>query len=159
MTKSKKIRRMLAEGKTAKEIAKKLGVKNSYVYTIKWQDKKASNLISEVFAKTRDIRKAKEKNPITTPKQIYDDLKNHFVEPPKDYVVGSDLVNAPPHYTTGGIDFLDYAEAKGLTENAYLFNVVKYVSRAGKKVGSDPLEDLKKAEFYLKREIAARERA
>jgi hypothetical protein len=37
--------------------------------------------------------------------------------------------------------------------------VVKYVSRAGKKVGSDPLEDLKKAEFYLKREIAARERA
>lgn len=71
----------------------------------------------------------------------------------------TDLVNKPPHYTTGGIDFLDYAEAKGLTENAYLFNVVKYVSRAGKKVGVDPLEDLRKAEFYLKREIARRERA
>lgn len=70
-----------------------------------------------------------------------------------------DNVNHPPHYTGGGIDFLDYAEAKGLTENAYLFNVVKYVSRAGKKVGSDPVEDLKKAQFYLNREIAIRERA
>ena len=49
--------------------------------------------------------------------------------------------------------------SKGLTENAYLFNVVKYVSRAGKKVGSDPLEDLKKAQFYINREIAIRERA
>ena len=70
-----------------------------------------------------------------------------------------DLVNRPPHYRDGGIDFLDYAEAKGLTENAYLFNVVKYVSRAGKKVGANPVEDLKKAQFYLSREIAIRERA
>ena len=70
-----------------------------------------------------------------------------------------DLVNEPPHYTAGGIDFLDYAEAKNLTENAYLFNVVKYVSRAGKKAGSDPIVDLKKAEFYLKREIARRQSA
>jgi len=71
----------------------------------------------------------------------------------------SDLVNKPPHYTAGGVDFLDYAEAKGLTENAYLFNVVKYVSRAGKKVGVDPVQDLEKAEFYLKREIARRKNA
>ena len=92
-------------------------------------------------------------------KEEIEALDKDWVELPKDHVVGADLVNHPPHYTTGGIDFLDYAEAKGLTENAYLFNVVKYVSRAGKKVGSDPLEDLKKAEFYLKREIAARERA
>ena len=71
----------------------------------------------------------------------------------------TDLVNKPSHYTGGGIDFLDYAEAKGLTENAYLFNVVKYVSRAGKKVGVDPVQDLEKAEFYLKREIARRKKA
>ena len=129
MSNADKIRRMLAEGKTAKEISKKLGVPNSYVHTIKWQDKKNSKIIRAVFDATRDIRKA------------------------------PDNVNKPPHYTAGGIDFLDYAEAKGLTENAYLFNVVKYVSRAGKKVGSDPIEDLKKAEFYLKREIAVRERA
>ena len=71
----------------------------------------------------------------------------------------ADLVNNPPHYTAGGIDFLDFAEAKGLTENAYLFNVVKYVVRAGKKVGVDPIQDLEKAEFYLKREIARRKQA
>ena len=59
----------------------------------------------------------------------------------------------------GGVDFLDYAEAKGLTENAYLFNVVKYISRAGKKLGVDPVQDLEKAEFYLKREIARRKSA
>jgi len=39
-----------------------------------------------------------------------------------------------------------------------LGNVVKYVSRAGKKA-SDPIEDLKKAAWYLEREISARERA
>ncbi len=71
----------------------------------------------------------------------------------------ADLVNNPPHYTAGGIDFLDFAEAKGLTENAYLFNVVKYVVRAGKKIGVDPVQDLEKAEFYLKREIARRKQA
>jgi hypothetical protein len=70
-----------------------------------------------------------------------------------------DLVNKPPHYTAGGIDFIDFAEAKGLTENAYLFNVVKYVTRTGKKEGVDPVQDLEKAEFYLKREIARRKRA
>lgn len=70
-----------------------------------------------------------------------------------------DLVNNPPHYKVGGIDFIDFAEAKGLTENAYLFNVVKYVVRAGKKAGSDPVQDLEKAEFYLKREIERRKNA
>jgi hypothetical protein len=143
MTIAKKIRRMLAEGKTAKEIAKKLKIKGAYVHTIKWQDKKASDFVSKVFEKAGKAKKLP--HPITTPEKIFHDI--------------TDLINKPPHYTTGGIDFLDYAEAKGLTENAYLFNVVKYVSRAGKKVGSDPLEDLKKAEFYLKREIAVRERA
>jgi len=211
MTNAKKIRRMLAEGKTAKEISKKLGVPNSYVHTIKWQDKKASNLISKVFAKTRDIRKSKPTKLIVKPKDLDDALKllgerdakakrksladqlieKKLIAVPEDadkwmelmrkqygkstpevieqllnpkHLFGEiradvDLVNKPPHYTTGGIDFLDYAEAKGLTENAYLFNVVKYVSRAGKKVGSDPIEDLKKAQFYLNREIAIRERA
>jgi len=169
MSTADKIRRMLAEGKTAKEIAKKLKIRSAYVHTIKWQDKKASDFVSKVFEKA-----SKAKRPtklFVQPQYLKPALKLlnesqdvklkpvDWVELPKDHIVGADLVNKPPHYTTGGIDFLDYAEAKGLTENAYLFNVVKYVSRAGKKVGSDPLEDLKKAEFYLKREIAVRERA
>jgi hypothetical protein len=65
-----------------------------------------------------------------------------------------DLVNRPPHYTDGGIDTLKFIEAKDL--NYRLGNVVKYISRTGKKVDSDPIQDLEKARFYLEREIEAR---
>jgi len=34
-----------------------------------------------------------------------------------------------------------------------LFNVVKYVERAGKKDPAKEIEDLKKAQFYLERKI------
>jgi hypothetical protein len=72
--------------------------------------------------------------------------------PPK-----SDPVNHPAHYKAGGVETIDFIEAKDL--NYRLGNVIKYVSRAGKKEKSDPIEDLKKAQFYLTREIAVRERA
>lgn len=68
----------------------------------------------------------------------------------------NDIVNKPLHYTTGGVETLDFIEAKDL--NYRLGNVVKYVVRAGKK-HTDPVEDLKKARFYLDREITVRERA
>jgi hypothetical protein len=66
-----------------------------------------------------------------------------------------DLVNHPEHYTSGGIETIDFIEAKDL--NYRLGNVIKYVSRAEKK--GDPLRDLRKALWYLQREIAVRERA
>jgi hypothetical protein len=58
MTIANKIRRMLAEGKTAKEIAQKLKIKNAYVHTIKWQDKKASDFVSKVFEKAGKAKKS-----------------------------------------------------------------------------------------------------
>ena len=73
----------------------------------------------------------------------------------------NDAVNHPGHYTTGKIEVIDFIEDKELNFN--LGNVVKYVSRAGKKksVGKSleakAIEDLKKALFYLQREIATRE--
>jgi hypothetical protein len=60
-----------------------------------------------------------------------------------------DMVNSPPHYTLGGIETIDFIEAKGL--NYHLGQVVKYVSRADSK--GKRLEDLKKAQWYLNREI------
>lgn len=60
-----------------------------------------------------------------------------------------DMVNEPPHYKIGGIDSLDFIIAKKL--NYCLGNVVKYLTRAGHK--GDLLEDLEKAEYYLKRAI------
>ena len=61
----------------------------------------------------------------------------------------SDPVNNPSHYTDGKIEVIDFIEDKQL--NFHRGNVVKYVSRAGKK--GNELEDLKKAMWYLEREI------
>lgn len=60
-----------------------------------------------------------------------------------------DEVNQPAHYTSGGIETIDFIEAKQLGYN--LGNVVKYISRAGKK--GNRLQDLQKAQWYLAREI------
>lgn len=61
----------------------------------------------------------------------------------------------PDHY--GGADnpyeVIKVCEAWGLDKDAYLFNVVKYVARAGKKDPTKELEDLKKAQNYLNRKI------
>lgn len=62
-----------------------------------------------------------------------------------------DLVNSPPHYTTGGIETIDFIEAKKLNYN--LGNVVKYITRADHK--GNRAEDLRKAKWYLEREILA----
>ena len=62
----------------------------------------------------------------------------------------TDIVNHPPHYKSGGIETIDFIEAKNL--GYHMGNVVKYISRAGIK--SDcPIEDLKKARWYLDRYI------
>lgn len=83
--------------------------------------------------------------------------KKHRMLSAADYSSNVDVVNNPPHYKTGGIEVLDFIEAKDL--NYRLGNVVKYVSRAGKKINSDPVQDLEKARFYLEREIEARKQA
>jgi hypothetical protein len=60
-----------------------------------------------------------------------------------------DLVNQPPHYTTGGIETIDFIEAKNLNYN--LGNCVKYITRADHK--GNRIQDLQKAKWYLEREI------
>lgn len=69
----------------------------------------------------------------------------------------AEAVDHPAHY--GGAEnpyeAIKVIEAWGL--GFCLGNTVKYISRAGKK--GDLLEDLKKAQWYLAREIEALERA
>jgi hypothetical protein len=60
-----------------------------------------------------------------------------------------DMVNSPPHYKSGGIETIDFIEAKNLNYN--LGNVVKYITRADLK--GNRKQDLKKAMWYLQREI------
>jgi hypothetical protein len=61
-----------------------------------------------------------------------------------------DKVNSPSHYKVGGIETIDFIEAKQL--DYHLGNVVKYISRADHK--DDKLENLKKAQWYLNRAVA-----
>jgi hypothetical protein len=56
-------------------------------------------------------------------------------------------VNNPIHYHPGTYEAIKVINAWGLGFS--LGNVLKYISRAGKKKGSSELEDLKKAQWYL----------
>ena len=64
-----------------------------------------------------------------------------------------DMVNSPPHYRSGGIETIDFIEAKKLNYN--LGNVVKYITRADLK--GNRKQDLAKALWYLQREINSME--
>ncbi len=66
-----------------------------------------------------------------------------------------EAVDHPDYYRRGGIEAIDAIEAWGL--GFCLGNVVKYIARAGRKT-ADSLQDLRKAAWYLDREIKRRER-
>ena len=69
--------------------------------------------------------------------------------------MSKEMVNHPNHY--GGkenlYEVVKVCEAWDLDKDAYLFNVVKYVARAGKKDTDKEIQDLKKALWYLNRKI------
>jgi hypothetical protein len=112
---------------SSKTLMRKLGVTRPYAY----------NLLSLARKKMREaVEELAEKVAGVTP----------FAPP----VPTPDMVNHPAHYKTGGIETIDFIEAKKL--NYHLGNVVKYITRADHK--GDRLENLKKAQWYLEREIA-----
>jgi len=63
-----------------------------------------------------------------------------------------ELVQHPQHYGGDTVyEVIKVLRAWGLNGDALLWNVVKYIARAGKK--GDALTDLKKARFYLDERI------
>lgn len=62
----------------------------------------------------------------------------------------TDAVNHPSYYQ-GKIEVIDFIEDKGLGFN--LGNCIKYIARCHLKHKDNPVEDLKKARWYLDREI------
>ncbi len=62
----------------------------------------------------------------------------------------ADVVNHPPHYNEhpSGVECIKVTEHM----NFCLGNAVKYIWRAGLK-SPDPIQDLRKAEWYVRREI------
>lgn len=142
---TKQIINMLERSIKTAVICKTLRCKPAQVYQIKYNYKAE---IKKARVATKKV--AKFVPPSNTPP-----LVSPEIPAPKT----TDYVNSPPHYTKGGIETIDYIEAKGLSTNYCLANVIKYVSRCGHKTDTDPLKDLQKAEWYLKREIAKRKDA
>lgn len=157
VNKSDRIRQALKKGVARAEIVKTLKVSPQLVYAVArkggyLKKKKPSRLLTSVLQAKEmlDLIENKPTKLIVQPQYKEAALK----------LLGAkeaDIVNHPPHYKAGGIETLDFIEAKDL--NFRLGNVVKYVSRAGKKPDSDPVKDLEKAAFYLNREIETRKRA
>ena len=81
--------------------------------------------------------------------------KNIYISYMASKINIKEAVKNPSYY--GGVDnpyeVIKVCEAWGLDKDAYLFNVAKYIARAGKKDPQKELEDLKKAVFYLNRKI------
>ena len=113
----------------ASEVVSKLNVAKSYAYVLMTKARKADSKPAKVT-------------------QSVDELKVQ-IKPFGVTLIDTDPVNHPKHYTTGGIETIDFIEAKKLGYN--LGNVVKYITRAGLK--SNQIEDLRKAQWYLTREI------
>jgi hypothetical protein len=77
-----------------------------------------------------------------------------------ELVVENEAVEHPAHY--GGdttYEVIKVAEAWGLDKDAYLFNVLKYIARAGKKDGNSTQQDLSKGRFYIDARIRTLEEA
>ena len=159
LNKSQKIRAYIVKHPTAKakDIADAVNVTVDYVHQVVYKMKK------EAARKTATPTAVDTVTQIT-PKQIaelaYELTKGQDRRHPitgKRLMKGADIVathhtdmvNHPPHYKAGGMETIDFIEAKGL--GYHLGNVVKYVSRADHK--GNKLEDLKKAQWYLSRAI------
>ena len=118
----------------------KMKVKKPYAYVLR---AKARSLIP----KADEVATEKAPTTITFPFEVGGPKFEipSFLLPPQP-----DAVNHPPHYKIGGIETIDFIEAKGLDYN--LGNVVKYVTRADHK--GNKLQDLEKARWYLERAIS-----
>ena len=146
VNKTTQVIEMTKQGHAPAAVAKKLGVSLSYVYNIRTKHK------SKIKVKTKPL------TPYET--HLKDSLAQARGEPPITFKVATpisftptksldDMVNHPPHYTAGGIETIDFIEAKKLGYN--LGNVIKYITRSDLK--GDKLENLEKAQWYLNREI------
>ena len=144
LTKSSKVIRYIKKNPNAKakEVSQATGVPLASVYQTAYRVRK-------------EMREGMAKVPMTTlsPKPAarkYARGMKVIATYTSNKSIKSDMVNHPPHYKAGGIETIDFIEAKNLGYN--LGNVVKYVSRADLK--GNKLEDLQKAKWYLERAIA-----
>lgn len=123
-------------------IAKSFDIKLQTLYSARY---KAKTKVKDKMTKARAVKAEKKAEGTAERPWVQAVVSTSAVS------VKQDVVNHPAHYKTGGIETIDFIEAKQLTYN--LGNVVKYVTRAGIKDEAKHIEDLEKAAWYLNREI------
>ena len=128
---------------SALELSKKIGTTKSYAYKLLANAK--DNLKDEV----EDVLEEKVVQEGEALSQLVYDISQRKAKI-RMMQENEDTVNHPPHYKVGGIETIDFIEAKGLDYN--LGNVVKYVTRSEHK--GNKKEDLLKAQWYLTRAIS-----
>ena len=133
---------------TASDLMKNIGVSKPYAYNLMSTARKQLGML-----KQRDgTWKLKERmlSSKNRPEGMTDRDIEEIAADVDQAVAQYDAVNHPLHYKVGGIETIDFIEAKSL--NYHLGNVVKYITRADHK--GERLENLKKAQWYLEREIS-----
>jgi hypothetical protein len=125
----------------SEDVAKEFGTTKQYVYAVIWKMKQD--------VKNKILRVAQEAAEIAVAKPKVAPLPIDMIE------TKPDPVNHPAHYKVGGIETIDFIEAKRLNYN--IGNVVKYITRADHK--GNRKQDLEKAKWYLERELSAIEGA
>lgn len=148
---------------TPTEVSKAMGVNRQYIYTVMYKvkakalrlPKKVHRKVTKKLGRPRKVTEASENL-----KKLVDEYKQARAAKKEDWktidlsssntpISKADPVNHPAHYKVGGIETIDFIEAKKLGYN--LGNVVKYITRSDHK--GNRLQDLRKAQWYLEREI------
>ena len=113
------------------------------------RDEAAMKLLT-VMSSNESVKEKLAPSPAVTALAEQAEMVKDFLAPRIVETHHTDNVNHPAHYKVGGVETIDFIEAKGLNYN--LGNVVKYITRAEHK--GNLREDLLKARWYLEREIA-----
>ena len=181
-TKAQQIREYVAAhpNDTPTQVAEAMGVNRQYIYTVMYKVKAKASVkkhrkVTKKLGRPRKVTEASEnlKRLVDEYKQAKATKKAEVdLSPALKFLDGRaqakkedwkqlglfssnksihDPVNHPEHYKVGGIETIDFIEAKKLNYN--IGNVVKYLTRADHK--GNKLEDLRKAQWYLTREINA----
>lgn len=155
---------------SAIKVAKACNTNPAYVYAIRASDKgKAAKTPKQQWKVTHistsnepampfkeeaeriyELTKGRQRMHPVTGKMLMENVERITMEEPQ-----TDNVNHPAHYKVGGIETIDFLEAKLTPEEfrGYLRgNVLKYLSRAGNKGNYE--EDMLKARWYLNREAS-----
>lgn len=172
LSRAEKIRRHLKAHPTmsTKDVAAKFDTSYQIVYMVK-RDMQEKALVDKVTMTRKEVELA-HKVGLTTEEYAKKKAKpellpeagdgyvyrwvntNAMSEDAKDALASqltqSDPVNHPSHYKVGGIETIDFIEAKGL--DYHLGNAVKYITRAEHK--ENKKQDLEKAVWYIQRAIS-----